>query len=264
MPLKIHKCLFFAIVGVLILFLAGCAASRLGGKTVRETFPTESVASFVNAVSAGDYADAEKLIKADVNVNAVGVDGISPLLWIMGTTLDVTKIEYMLKAGADPNYRDSKSKASAMSIAAGGNRLDILEALLKNKGDPNLVGPREENLLMIAAGQFREKNIEMLLKYGADINGHDRHQATVAIKAARLGRFDWVADFLNQGLTYNLQGLAKSVEVRQVPPNSGQQRWKEKVIEVLKAKGVTSPTFVACYPPGDARRKEEDCKRLKS
>jgi hypothetical protein len=261
--MEIRKFLLFTIAGVLIA-MNDYAANLLGGKTIRETFPAESVANFVTAVTEGNYAEADRLVRAGTNVNATGEEGISPLLWIMAATLDTRKIEYLLKVGANPNYRDSTTGASAMFIAAGGERLDILEILLKNKGDPNFLGPRDETLLMIAAGQFREKNIEMLLKYGADVNRHDPHEATVAIKAAHYGRFDWVASFLSQGLTYNLQGLAKSVEIRQVPPDSEQQRWKDKVIEMLKAKGVKFPTFVPCYPPDDPRRKEENCTRFKS
>jgi hypothetical protein len=239
----------------MLIALNGRAADFFGSKTIRETFPEERVADFVTAVNEGDYAEANQLIKAGVDVNAVGLDGISPLLWIIATTLDTSKIEYLLKAGADPNYRDSISQVSAMSLAAGGNRLNILESLLKNKGDPNLFAPRGETLLMVAAGQFREKNIEMLLKYGANINGHDPHQATVAVKAARYGRFDWVANFINQGLSYNLQGLAKSVEIRQVPPNSEQQCWKDKVVEMLKVRGVR-------FPSGDLRGIELPNSRL--
>ena len=261
--MKIRKFFLFTIAGLLI-FMNGCATNLLNGKTVRGTFSEESVASFVIAVTEGNYVEADRLVRTGTNVNATSEEGISPLLWIMSTTLDARKIEYLLKVGANPNYRDSTTLASARFLAAGGDRLDILEILLKSKGDPNILGPRGESPLMTAAGQFREKNIELLLKYGADINLHDQHNDTVAVKATSYGRFDWVAKFLDQGLTFNLQGLAKSVELRQVPPDSEQQRWKDKVIEMLKRKGVKFPAFVPCYPPEDPRRKEENCTRFKS
>jgi ankyrin repeat protein len=257
-----RKLLLIAIGGLLMI-TNGFAASRLGDRTIRETFADERIASFVTAVSDGDYTIADKLIKAGADINAVGAEGISPLLWIMITTLDVRKIDFLLKEGANPNYRDAKNHASAMFFAAGGERPDILELLLKNKGDPNLLGPRDENLLMIAMGQFREKNIELLLKYGADINRADRHKKTVGNDAAAYGRFDLVAHFLDLGLSYDLQGLGRTVEISKVPSNSEQQRWKDKVIDMLKARGVKFPAYIPCYPPDDPRRNDEACKRDK-
>jgi ankyrin repeat protein len=253
------KFLFIAAAG-LVMITNGFAANRIFDKAPREIFSDERVAAFVTAVGDGDYTVAEKLISAGADVNVIGDDGVSPLLWIMLSTLDVHKIEYTLKKGASPNYRNAPREVSAMYFAAGGDRPDILELLLKSKGDPNLIGPRDESLLMIAMGQFREKNIELLLKYGADINRADRHKHTVASDAAAYGRFDFVAHFLDLGLSYDLQGLGKTVEMRKVPPNSEQQRWKDKVIEMLAARGVKFPAFIPCYPPDDPRRKDEHCK----
>lgn len=240
--MDIRNFLLVAIVG-LCMNAEGVAAGRGGDKAISEMFAEDRVASFISAVTNGDYAGADKLVKEGININAVGVDGVSPLIWIMGTTLDIRKIEYMLKNGADPNYRDHKRQVSAMYFAAGGDRPDILELLLKNKGNPNLFGPSGKTLMMIAVGQFRDKNIELLLKYGADISINDNHKNTVANYAAALGRFDLVAHFLDLGLNYNLQGLGRTVEIRQVSQDSEQQRWKDKVIDMLKARGVKFPAF---------------------
>jgi len=132
---------------------------------------------------------------------------------------------------------------ASVALAAGGDSPQILELLLKYKGDPNLIGPRGEPLLHIAAGEFRKENIDLLLKYGVDINIHEKNDSTAAQVAARLGRFDITAYLLEKGLSYNLEGLAKSVEARRVPPNSEAQRWKDKVIEMLKERGVKFPAF---------------------
>jgi hypothetical protein len=254
----------FLLYVLFIATLSGCASTRLGGKTIQETFSSVSVVNFVDAVSGNNYIKADRLVTVGVDVNAIGQDGVSPLLWIMLTSLDTNKIAYLLHVGANPNYRDAASGASAMYFAAGGNRVDILEILLKNGGKPDLLGPRDESLLMVAASQFRKNNIDLLLRYGADINLHDKHDETVADKAAGYGRFDLVANFLDSGLNYNLQGLAKSVEIRHVPATSEQQRWKNQVIDMLKARGVRFPAFIPCYPPGDPRRKEENCSRFRS
>lgn len=223
--------------------MSSCIAeTRFGGKTVQEAFSDERVAAIITATSNGDFAEADRWRKSGADVNAIGGDGVSPLIWIMSTTLDTSKIEYLLKAGADPNYRDERRKGSAMYLAAGGNRPDILELLLKYKGNPNLER-NDQTMLMVAVSQFREKNVELLIKYGANINAANKHGDTVADEAVIVGRFDLVAKFLNLGLNNELQHLAKGVEIRRVPPDSEQQRWKEKVIEMLKARGAVFPAI---------------------
>lgn len=183
-------------------------------------------------------------LNAGANINVVGVEGLTPLLWIMGTTLNVGKIEYLLKAGANPNYRDQKSLASPMFLASGGNRPDILELLLKYKGDPNLTGKNSESMLMVAVSQFRDKNVDLLLEYGANINQTDKHGETVANHATSYGRYDLIARLLDLGLTQDFQDLAKDVDMTKVRAESEQQRWKDKVIEMLKERGAKFPAFI--------------------
>jgi ankyrin repeat protein len=229
---------------VLLLIATGSSATTVAGRSEQQTFADPLVAALVMAVSQGDFGDADNALKAGANVNAVGVEGLTPLLWIMGTTLNVGKIEYLLKAGANPNYRDERSLISPMYLAAGGNRPEILEVLLKNNGNPNLTGPRSETLLMLAVTQSRDKNIDLLLKYGVDINQTVRNRETAANKAVSSGRYDLVIRFLESGLTHDLQYLARDVEVRQVPVDSDAQRWKDKVIEMLKERGAKFPAFI--------------------
>ena len=226
--------------------LAGFWEKKFGGMTVKEAFPDERVARLVDTASHGDLQEVDAQIRAGADVNAVGRDGITPLLWVMGTR-NFKGMEHLLKAGANPNYEDAKRGISAMYLAAGGDRPDFLELILKYGGDPNLRGgEHDEPMLHIAVSQLREKNIEILLKRGADINGHTgMMKHTAADNALTFGRFDLVVYFLDRGLTYNLRGLAKGVEITQVPKESKQQRTKEKVIEMLRARGVKFPVFIA-------------------
>lgn len=55
-----------------------------------------------------------------------------------------------------------------------------------------------------------------------------------------MGNFDQVAYLLEQGLNYDLRGLARSVQIRQVPRTSEQYQWKLKVIEMLKPAALNS------------------------
>ena len=235
-----------ASVALLFVFLgASCAnvQTNVAGKPPGYYFETAEVAALVTAIANGKFDEADQALKAGADVNAVGAEGMSPLLWVMGTTLNLNKIEYLLKAGANPNYQSAPWLISPMHLAAGGNRSDILELLLKHRGDPNLPGRRGQTLLMVAVMQFRDKNVELLLRYGADISQTDERGESVAATAAGMGRFDQVVFFLERGLKYDVRSLARSVDVRQVPANSEAQRWKDKAIEILKARGATFPTL---------------------
>lgn len=134
--MKVQK--LWVVFLVAFVVTTGCATSTVADRSAQQTFLDPLVATLVIAVSQGDFADADKALKAGANVNSIGVEGLTPLLWVMGTTLNVGKIEYLLRAGANPNYRDEKTFVSPMYLAAGGNRPDILELLLKYNGDPNL------------------------------------------------------------------------------------------------------------------------------
>jgi ankyrin repeat protein len=238
-------------LGLILFFMIGCttmSGAKIGGMTVDQAFPDARVAKLVEAVSAGDDGEADKQIKAGADVNYVGTDGISPLLWVMyegHRARDYRGVEYLLKAGANPNYvvkGGDSDGSSAMYFAAGGDSPELLRLLLDHKGNPNLVGIGGP-LLQVAVSQNRKENIELLLTYRADINvvyGHD----TAAQVAADLGKFDLVDYLLKRGLDANLEGLAKSVYSAHIRPDSEQARWKSKVIAMLRKRGIK-------YPPPD-------------
>jgi ankyrin repeat protein len=223
---------------------ASCSEPTFGEMTVHDAFKDPLVAEMVEAASNGQPSVLDAKIRAGANVNYIGTEGITPLMWVIPMnhhSHDVSGVRRLLEAGADPNYRDPRTQGSAIYLAAGGDRPGLLELILKFKGNPNLVGPHNESPFMTAVMQFREENIELLLKYGADINFHDSFGASAPNTAVDMGRFDFVARFLDKGLSYNLEHLAKAVQSRPVPPNSDAQRWKDKVMEMLKQRGVSAP-----------------------
>lgn len=229
----------------------GCAETRVGGMSARDAFSDERVARLVTAGDNEDFKGMDTAIHDGADVNAVGKDGISPLMWLL-TNRHLKSAERLLQAGANPNYKEPKDNYSAIAVAAGGSYPEMLELLLKYGGDPNARGlEHNDPLLIIAVMHFRDANIDLLLKYGADINIHRADGDTAANVAVGLGRFDLAAKFLERGLTHNLLNLAKDAEISQVRPNSEAQRWKDKVIEMLKERGIKFPAF-------KPRRSEDD------
>ena len=151
----------------------------------------------------------------------------------------------MLKAGANPNYvvkGGTSEGSSVMYFAAGGDSPELLKLLLEHKGNPNLVGVGGP-LLHVAVMERRRKNIDLLFKYGADVNVIYGDE-DVAATACALGDFELSAYFLQRGLNADLEDLAECVHTRRVPPHSEAQRWKDKVIGMLRERGIK-------YPPPD-------------
>lgn len=228
---------FFVLLGVLP--MTGCFETKIGDMTIEQVFPDQRVLALVKATVRGNYAEADRQIQAGADVNYVGTEGISPLLWVLyeGTLKnDYRGLEYLLKAGADPNYREAGEGLSAMYLAAGGNSVKLLELLLKHGGNPNLLGAFDKPLLHVAVFENRKENIKLLLDYGADVNIL-RDRRTAADSAVALGRYDLVLLFLERGLTYDLQGLARGVQMRLVGTKEGKLQ-RDKVIEMLKERGV--------------------------
>lgn len=255
------KFLRWLAVGVWAMSTAACAEVRLGGKTIAESFADPRVVELTQAATQGNADTVARLVKAGVTVNAMGHEASTPLLWALYVN-NLVGMEALLKAGADPNQKTAGG-VSVLTWAAGGDKPAQLALLLRYGGNANAddTGKIEDRPLSRASAQGHLENVKMLLQAKADVNVHDEYGSSAAHKAVAQGNFDLVAYLLESGYTFDLQSLAKGVEMRQVPPDSDRQRWKDKVIEMLKARGVKFPAFIPCYPPGDARRKEENCKK---
>ncbi|MCX4191488.1 ankyrin repeat domain-containing protein [Methylophaga sp. OBS1] len=208
--------------------------------TLNEVFSPE-VSRFVDAVIDNDYQRADKLLKAGVDINAVGKEGITPLFWLISEehANDLTAIEFMLKNGADPNYQDPEREVSAMWLASGGNKPEFLKLLIRYGGDVNQIGRRDESMLMVASGQGRLENIQILLDNGADMTWSNRFGETAASMCLTPGRFDLTVFFLEQGFDGDLQTLAAYVEGAMA--NAEMQPYKEKAIDILREKGAEFP-----------------------
>ncbi|MES1983233.1 MAG: ankyrin repeat domain-containing protein [Pseudomonadota bacterium] len=220
-----------------------CAETQVGGMTALQAFHDKATAEWVTAIEHDDYAKADRLLAQGAQVNMNGEEEITPLLWIMGgTRWEVQRLEYMLKAGADPNYVAPKRQVSPMYAAAGGDKPEILKLLLKHHGNPNLIAPDivtgEARISFTAARQGRMENIQILLQHGLDINWQDKYEGTAANRALVLIRFDIIAYCLEHGLTAGLDKLATEISHMPMPDNTKMQPWKEKVIAILKERGA--------------------------
>lgn len=226
------------LVGVLTMTSLSCnALSNLGGKSIDQTFADEKVVALVKAADAGDAAKVALLVRQGTNVNAVGNNGATPLIWALNAR-NHRGVEALLQAGADPNLVTDKVGMSPMNFVPMGDDPELLRLLLKHGGNPNHPGQGkiDERPLTQAAHFGRIENMKLLLDAGADINAHDKFNESAATLSVDLGKFEATAFLLEHGFNHNLSYLARSVKIVQVPDNSDAQRWKDKVLMMLEAK----------------------------
>lgn len=237
--------LSFIIILMLVLVASGCSKTRFGGMTINDAFEDPAVVRLVEAALDGQEQEIKSLVKKGADVNYVGKEGVTPLFWVM-MKRSKTGMKRLLMAGADPNYKAIDSRQySAVNYAAGGDDSQFLEILLEYGGDPNSIkGDRGDSSLQVAIYQNRVENVKLLMKYGADINLPGSLRSTAAETAVKLNRFDLAVYLLEQGYNHDLQRLARLTEISLVDPDSEAQKWKLKLLEMLKQRGVKFPAFV--------------------
>jgi uncharacterized protein len=223
-----------------LLFAApGCDASSQEGKSAHEVFLDPTVYELIQAAEVGNIAKMEALAHQGADVNYAGDEGQTPLVRVMaGNRKD--SVEKLLELGADPNRKLANGNSPTW-LAAGRDDPKMLELLLQHRGDPNIVGTHDATALEIAVRQSLSKNIDLLVKYGANVNDANAVGDSAATWAASLGHFDLVGHLLELGYSNNLRHLAAMVQARHVPKDSEAQRWKDRVIDMLRARGVQYP-----------------------
>jgi hypothetical protein len=239
--LKVVKILVLA-TGLSLIAFSCVGTVKLGQYTAQETYQDPKVVALVEAAWKGDAEKVAKLAAEGVDVNSIGKDGVTPLMWALKNK-SFAGAEALLKAGADPNLYVPEFGAAAIQLMAGGNEPKMLALLLQYGGNPNDPGngTLRDRPLWLAASQGRIDNVKMLIAAGAELNAHDEYGASIATATLGLAKFEVLAYLLEQGFNHDLARIARGVARREVPDDSEAQQWKLKVIELLKARGVKIP-----------------------
>lgn len=216
----------------------------VGGKSVHQVFPDARVANLAVAACDGDLPRIHAQLVAGADPNAIGFQGLSPLLWAERCE-NIAGMRALLQAGANPNYHTvGKGGFSAVFMAASVvDRPDLIRLLLEFGGDPNdVVNDSSDTSL----GRALEAGVQsddwtifnMLLDAGADIN-REYAGTTIVEQAALLNQFDRVEDFLKRGYSHNLPGLVKYVEGGNFEDiGKKQQDARLRVVALLRGRGI--------------------------
>lgn len=227
----------------------GCALPVIGKRTVENTFSDPRVQALTAAACRGQVSAVAKLAAEGVDVNTRGEEGGTPLDFAI-TAGSRAGIEAMLEAGADPN-RPGFQGWCPLTAAIHCKNNDLVEILLRYKANPNGIETNHarERPLVKAVYESNFELVKRLVAAGADVNVHDSFGASAPIIGTNLAYFEIVAWFLDHGYSFDLDELAKGA-VYCVGITDDAQRWKNVVIEKLKARGITIPPLPDYKRPG--------------
>src|SRR5262245_40702301 len=141
----------------------------------------------IAAVKEGNLSAIRSLVQQRADVNAREIDGTTALHWAAQSG-NVPAVDLLIAAGADVNAVN-RYGITALALAARQGNAALLENLLKAGADSQIADSAEsegQTLLMHASHTGSVDSIRLLVKYGADVNAHERRTGTTALMWAAI------------------------------------------------------------------------------
>ncbi|HEX5513194.1 MAG TPA: ankyrin repeat domain-containing protein, partial [Gammaproteobacteria bacterium] len=192
----------------------GCGSEvRIGGASVHAAFADPQAGALAAAAAArGEVAEIDRLVQAGADVNATGKDNVTPLAIALAKR-NLAGVKRLLALGADPNHvlvrdKDPRQRTALLYLVVVGDAFDerFLEAFLQHGGNPNTLASNSQSLLMLAV--HKRPYVELLLRYGADINYQTIGESTALWDAVALNQLDTAQYLLEQGASVGLEKVA--------------------------------------------------------
>lgn len=206
---------------------------------------SSGVNDILKAIRGGDTKKVELIVQqSSIDLNFENKRNITPLIQAL-LAEDIDLFQYLLSAGADPNYLTERG-TSVLSLAAQKPTLTVfLEACLAHGADPNLVhpGPPPMAPLSFAVDTNNVEGLTALAESGADINAQDWLGSTPMISAATTNQYRVVYQLLQLGadpLAQSARGdtLATRMGETTIGRNTPEYAWHKKVVKWLKRNDI--------------------------
>jgi ankyrin repeat protein len=154
-------------------------------------------------------------------------------------------MDILLRLGADLRAMDERGR-SAMVLTATDERLEVLQTALSAGGDPNERTPLGEPLSFVTIDFFYWDHLDAILDAGADINATNRDGQTAILRLAMLNQYEQVAKLIQRGAKLDIADksgltLAKQIPQSRMEPDSPLEAWRERVKQMLRARGIDVP-----------------------
>ena len=224
--------------------------------SLRELFPEAPQYALAKAVNRNNPKAIQRAIDAGADVNKPGKQGLSFLvLALLRDNKD--SFAYLLERGANPNTPTDGVFEAAIFEAVASEDPWWLARVMEHGGDANVVHMPGENIYEGGTPLFKlvsvkspvtwASHLKTLLSAGADIN-HQNNAGVCALEESVVyRRYDVAYELLQNGATpllmdkYGSTMIQVMTEMTQPAPNSVQGKWREKVVALLKEKGIDVP-----------------------
>ncbi|WP_413283556.1 ankyrin repeat domain-containing protein [Vibrio sp. MA40-2] len=244
--------LFTAGVSLLVGLFTACSplSNVMGGTKMKaERFFEPEMVQLLHSIQKNDMSTANQLIAQGVDLNVLGNEGITPLLWFITQTNDLKATQRAIELGADPNFTDGDGDGP-VNFVVRNFKPEWLKMLLDAGGDPNSIDSDGMPALFDAIGGENWHNINTLLEYGADVNLKDKSGFNSALHAAILHKYELVSFFIEKDVdvrVYMSGGAdlawlvhdALSDEI--ITPDNPNYPWVMKIKQYLIEQGVQFP-----------------------
>ena len=156
------------------------------------------------AISNHDVIQMKKILKAGADPNTRNSEGW-PMLMCAAWTMNAEVTKVLLEYGADPNVLLDYSCDTVISFSAHKGDLETTAVLLEAGADPNISGTGNYNALMYAITCEHPEVAKLLLENGANVNAVDDIGNTSLEWAVGSGNTDTVKMLLEYGADPNTQ-----------------------------------------------------------
>ena len=148
----------------------------------------------MRAVAIGDTNMASSLLSRGLNPNLSTNIGVTPLFMaVYSSHANVVNLLLQFRANPDTSYKGDL----VLEHASRKGDLPVVEALLKNKADPNKKAVTSYTALISAANNGHVAVVNTLLSFGALVDAEDKNGLTALSHASREGRLAVVQSLLD-------------------------------------------------------------------
>lgn len=151
---------------------------------------------------------------------------------------NITKVEGLLKAGADVNTTDDK-KRSLLLIATNNKLTDMAKMLVKYGADVNKQADNKDSAFLYAGASGQTELVKLYLENGAKFDVFNRYNGTALIPACERGHVETVrvlAKTKNYPINH-VNRLGWTALMEAVVLGDGSKKYQE-IIQILKDAGA--------------------------
>ena len=210
------------------------------------TWFTGKDAALEQAIDRDDVAGLEQAVRNGANVNARGRAGVNPLEYAVGHFKKNT-FEALLRLKANSNQRDDEQD-NAVTLAQRAFNKDpsYLDEVLRAGGDPNTRDSSNNPIIEGFLPFSNVKGIRLLQQHGADLNVTQRDGIPILVNAISNQFWTSAWTLLQLGARYDYKGVHgdvgagfRSTEI--IDPKSPRFQDRRRCWEFLHSKGVKLP-----------------------